>query len=321
MLWNLYVRSYMAKYSMIIPVYFNEPNLPVTHQVLSEEIEKRAGTDEVEMIYVDDGSGDNSFQVLKRISENDRRVKVIRLSRNFGSQMAVFAGLKHATGDCAGCLSADLQEPPELFFEMVEAWREGNDIVIAARKGRKDRWLTRTLSHLFYMVYRRLVSAEMPKYGYDSFLVDRKVIEALFCQKLNNVGLVGQMLQMGFRRQIVFYVRRGREIGKSRFTFEKRFKLAIDNIVNFSYIPIRLISLIGILTSVLSFFYGVFVIISKIFINIPVPGYTTTVVLILFFSGLILLSLGIIGEYIWRVYDVAKNSPEFLVQEKIGFKE
>ncbi len=162
---------------------------------------------------------------------------------------------------------------------------------------------------------------DMPKYGYDLFLIDKEVVTALSSQKLNNVGLIGQILQMGYRRKFVFYVRKAREIGESQFTFGKRIKLAVDNLVNFSYIPLRLISIIGIISSIMGFMFGIFSIFVRIFYKVPIKGYSTTVVLISFFSGLILFSLGTIGEYIWRILDVAKNNAEFLVEEKIGFYE
>ena len=309
----------MPKLSIVIPVYFNEANLPITYKVLKKEIKLNKIEADTEIIFVDDGSGDNSFEVLKEIQANDHNVKILKLSRNFGSQMAILAGIKNSSGDCVGCISADLQEPPELIFRMYKEWQDGYKVIIAAREGREDGLINKMFSNMFYSVFRLIVSKEMPKYGYDLFLIDKEVIRALSTQKLNNVGLIGQILQMGYRRKFVFYVRKAREIGKSRFTFGKRVKLAVDNLVNFSYIPLRLISVIGIISSIIGFLFGIYSIFIRIFYQVPIKGYSTTVVLISFFSGLILFSLGTIGEYIWRILDVAKNNAEFLIEEKIGF--
>jgi len=309
----------MPNLSIVIPVYFNEENLPITYKALKDELDKRQNDLSYEMIFVDDGSGDRSFEILRHIQKKDKKVRLVRLSRNYGSQMAILAGIKNATGDCIGCISADLQEPPELIPRLYDEWLCGYEIVIAAREDREDSLVNKLLSNLFYFVFRTIVSTDMPKYGYDLFLLDKKVANALSQQKLNNVGLIGQLLQMGYRRKFIPYVRQARKIGKSKFTFAKKFKLAIDNIVNFSYIPLRVISTIGIISSFLSGLFIFYIIINRLFFNIPVQGYATITVLISFFSGLILFSLGIIGEYIWRIFDVAKNSPEFLVKEKFGF--
>ena len=311
----------MPKLSIVVPVYYNEQNLAITYRALRREINKNKMETDIELIFVDDGSEDNSYSVLKELQSKDPIVKIIKLSRNYGSQMAILAGIKNSSGDCMGCISADLQEPPELIFRMYKEWEKGYEIVIAAREGRQDNWMSRLMSNLFYFIFRMVVSKEMPKYGYDLFLIDKKVMKALSGQRLNNVGLIGQILQMGYKRQFVFYVRRVREIGRSRFTFGKKIKLAVDNIVNFSYIPLRFISIVGIFSSIFGFLFGFYSIFIRFFYKVPVKGYSTTVALISFFSGLVLFSLGIMGEYIWRILDVVKNNAEFLVEEKIGFDD
>lgn len=311
----------MHKLSIIIPVYYNEKNLPITYKAIKEEIKKRDMKLNIEIICVDDGSGDNSFGVLKELQKEDNIIKIIKLSRNYGSQMAILAGLKNSSGDCAGCISADLQEPPELIFQLYNEWQNGYDIVIAAREKRNDGLFDKILSNSFYFIFRIIVSKNMPKYGYDLFLIDKKVLDALSQQKLNNVGLIGQILQMGYKRKFIYYIRRRREIGKSRFTFIKKINLAVDNLVNFSYIPLRFTSIIGILASTFAFIFGLYTIFVKLFSNIQPIGYSTTIVLISFFSGLILFSIGIVGEYIWRILDIVKNKTEFLVEEKIGFDD
>ena len=161
----------MAKLSVVIPVYFNENNLPVTYEALKKEIQKNKMESDTEIIFVDDGSGDDSFAVLRKIQAKDPNVKILKLSRNFGSQMAILAGIKNSSGDCVGCISADLQEPPELIFRMYKEWQNGHKVIIAAREGREDSLINKMLSNIFYSIFRLIVSKDMPKYGYDLFLI------------------------------------------------------------------------------------------------------------------------------------------------------
>lgn len=307
----------MPHLSIVIPVYFNAENLPVTYAALSQTISEQTPPIDVEIIFVDDGSGDGSFNVLKELREKDDRIKIVRLSRNYGSQMAILAGMKMASGKCAACMSADLQEPPQFVFQMYREWEKGADVVIAARQGREDGWMTRVMSNAFYISFRALVSRSMPKHGYDLFLLDSQVIQAIQRQKMNNIGLIGQILQMGYQRRFIFYTRQERKIGHSRFTFSRKLKLALDNIVNFSYLPLRFISILGLCSAIFGFAFGFYTAVLRIFSSAP-RGYSTTVILICFFSGLLLFSIGVLGEYIWRILDLVTQRPEFLIAETRG---
>ena len=303
----------MSKLSIIIPVYFNEMNLHDLYEDIKLKIIPYI--EDYELIFVDDGSEDRSFEILKSFKDQDKNVKIIRLSRNFGSHAAILAGLTHATGDCAVMKTADLQEPSEMIVEMYAKWKKGANVVLAIRKDRPESWLQRSLSNLYYRIMRTIALKDMPIGGFDCFLIDRKVIKVLELMDEKNSTLMGQIIWSGFKTDKVFYSRLERSKGKSRWTFYKKFKLFVDSILSFSYFPVRFISALGIFTFVLTIFWLIFIIYSKLFVGIEVEGWTTLIITNLLFYGLILLTLGIIGEYLWRIFDASRGRPTFIVEE------
>jgi len=305
----------MAKLSIIIPVYFNEMNLYDLYADLKEKVLGKL--EQYELVFVDDGSLDQSFSILKEIQSKDANVMLVKLSRNFGSHAAILAGLIHSTGDCAVMKTADLQEPSSMILEMFQKWKDGNNVVLAIRKDRQEPWLQIFLSNLYYKLMRRIAIKTMPDGGFDCFLIDRKVIKVLEMMDEKNSTIMGQILWAGFKTDMIYYTRLKREKGKSRWTLSKKIKLFVDSILAFSYFPIRFISTIGIVTFFGTIIWLLYILYAKFFIGIEVEGWTTLMITSLFFYGLILLTLGIIGEYLWRTFDAARQRPSFIIEELI----
>ena len=309
----------MSKVSIIVPVYFNELNLPALMDrllALSSD-----NTYEFEYIFIDDGSGDNSYAILQEFAAKDSRIKVIKLSRNFGSFVASLAGIRNATGDCLTIISADLQDPPELILEMAKEWKSGYKVVLAVRKGRKDSVIVELTSSFFYWVMKKFVMSNMPPGGFDFFLIDKKVAQIVSRCQEKNTSLAGLILWLGFDRKLIHYNRAKRDLGKSMWTFRKRFKYFIDSITAFSYLPLRVASILGVAISIFGFLYIGYIFYLYFFIMIPPPGWSTIMVVILFVSGIQLIILGVIGEYLWRNFDETRKRPVYVVDEVIGIKD
>jgi dolichol-phosphate mannosyltransferase len=213
--------------------------------------------------------------------------------------------------------AADLQEPYTMILEMYEKWLAGNNVVLALRKDRQEPWVQKTISNLYYKVMRKIALSSMPDGGFDCFLIDRKVIKVLELMDEKNSTLMGQILWAGFKTDVIYYTRLQREKGKSRWTLSKKIKLFVDSILAFSYFPIRFISTMGILTFFGTILWLLYILYAKMFIGIEVEGWTTLMITNLFFYGLILLTLGIIGEYLWRAFDAARHRPSYIVEEWI----
>ena len=305
----------MSKLSIIVPVYFNELNLQDLYKDLKEKVFSQV--EDYEIVFVDDGSLDKSFEILKELQSKDSKIKVIKLSRNFGSHAAILCGLANCTGDCAMMKAADLQEPSEMILDMYKKWQEGNNVVLAVRGDRKDGWLQKKLSNTYYKIMRKIAIKNMPEGGFDCFLIDKKVIKVLTLMDEQNSTLMGQILWAGFKTDVIYYVRQTREKGKSRWTLTKKVKLFMDSVLSFSYFPIRAISTIGVLTTIGTFIGIIYVMYAKFFIGINVEGWTTLMLICLFFFGLILLTLGIIGEYLWRTFDAARSRPTYIIENII----
>jgi polyisoprenyl-phosphate glycosyltransferase len=303
----------MALVSIVVPVYHNAASLP---ELLSR-FQRLAGKseDRFEFIFVDDGSRDHSFAVLQTLQQTDDRVRLIKLSRNFGSNAALLAGLDHARGDVIAAIAADLQDPPELIEEMLQRWRKGSKVVLAARHGRGDPYLTRLLACTFYFLFRRFAIASMPREGFDFFLIDRQVCNLIKSIQESNAYLMGIILWLGFEPAILYYHRQQREqrFGKSMWTLTKKLKYFIDAFVAFSYVPVRAASLLGISLSVLGLFYALALLIIRLFIGIPVIGWVSLMAVILVVSGVQLLMTGILGEYLWRNLDETRRRPRYVL--------
>ncbi|HXG93042.1 MAG TPA: glycosyltransferase family 2 protein [Blastocatellia bacterium] len=305
----------MKKISIVVPVYYNEQSLaPLFAELLKAErvlIEKGV---EMELIFVDDGSRDASLSELLKIKGQKQDVKIIKLTRNFGSVRASKTGFKFVTGDCFLILAADLQDPPELIPQMVDKWLAGSKFVICARTNRDDPLGTRIAAYIYYKLLTLFVVKDYPRGGFDLALMDRAMLPYMQSSAKNiNTPLFAYWL--GFKPEVIFYKRQKRIHGKSRWNFSKKLKFFIDSILGFSVVPIRLISLLGLIVSIVSFVYGVVVIVSAIRGKIPVQGFPTLAALISFLLGLVLLTLGIIGEYLWRIFDEINKSPETVIDE------
>ena len=304
----------MMKISIVIPVYYNEENL----KPLYDDIRKKilTCTDyEWELVMVNDGSGDQSYGVMKELAGQDDRIKIISLSRNFGSHAACLCGLSKSTGDCAVIKAADLQEPTELILDMVKSWRQGNNVVLACREGREESKRQIGFANLYYWMVRKTALPNMPKKGFDIYLLDRKVINVLDALDEKNSAITGQILWSGFRTGIVYYTRKAREIGTSRWTLKKKIRLVSDTLFSFSTLPIRMLEIVGVFSFVASIVWAIIVFVSKLIGDISVQGWTTLFIFVLFSFGITMISLGILGEYIWRTFDASRNRPPYIIED------
>lgn len=310
----------MDKVSIIVPIYYNELNIPQLYEQMKEKILSRTDF-EAEIVCVDDGSKDGSYKALLELREKDDRFKVVKLSRNFGSHTAILAGFAHATGDCMTMVAADLQEPLEIIIEMYEKWKQGKKVVIAVRKDREDGFFQKLFSNTYYSLMRKYALKDMPSGGFDCFFIDKKVRDVLVSMNEKNSSIVGQVLWAGFEMDKIYYVRKKREIGESKWTLSKKIKLFIDSFMAFSYVPIRFISTLGIFISIVGFILAVFLIVNKFMFNVPVQGWTTMMITLLMLSGIQMLTLGVIGEYLWRNFDESRGRPTYIVEETHGIDE
>lgn len=302
--------------SVVVPVYFNAESLPRLAGRLRAVAD--AADHDLEVVFVDDGSRDDSWDRIVEITRSWPSARGVRLTRNFGSQMAIVAGLSEARGAAAAVLSADLQEPPELVHEMVAAWRRGATAVLAVRRSRPEGWTTRAAAGLYYRILQRLAFSEMPTGGFDCFLIGRPAIDFIVEGGETNVSLPGLLMWSGFPVALVPYDRVAREEGESRWTFTKKLKYFADSIIAFSYAPLRWMSISGAVLALLAFAYTAFLVAYKFIHDEPIQGWTSLMVALTFFSGVQLLSLGVLGEYLWRTLDAARARKRFLIRDKTG---
>jgi polyisoprenyl-phosphate glycosyltransferase len=305
----------MKTLSIVIPVYYNELNLPETLSQLLALADKLPGYG-LELVFVDDGSGDSSLQILlDSQSKYPETIKVVKLTRNFGSMAAIQAGFTIASGDCIGMISADLQDPLELFHDMLAYWEKGIKAVFAVREDREESFLSKFFSNAYYALIRKFAIAGYPDGGFDFFLVDRQVAGELNRIQEKNTNIMTLIYWLGFKPIMIPYVRQRRKKGKSRWTLTKKIKLFIDTFVAFSYFPIRALSLMGLLVAVCSFFYGMFILFYRLVFGIPVQGYAPIMLVMTFASGIQMSMLGVLGEYLWRTLDEARKRPSFVIDE------
>lgn len=307
----------VKKVSIVVPVYYNELNLPHLFSRLFALAEANPQYD-FEYVFVDDGSGDRSFDLLAELAERDSRVRAVRLSRNFGSNPATLAGMHYVTGDCVAMIAADLQDPPEMITTMLQRWEAGKKVVLATREDRGDPLVSRLLSTAFYWLFRRLAIRDMPARGCDFVLLDRRVADLLVEIGGKNPYLVGLVLWLGFDRDVVHYTRQKREQGRSRWTLGKRVKYFIDALVAFTYAPIRLVSALGIALALLGFGRAVLVAFARIVHGISPPGWSSLMVVFLVVSGVQLITLGVFGEYLWRNFEETRKRPSFIIDQVVG---
>jgi len=304
----------MSKISIVIPVYYNEDTLMLLYEDMKAKI--LSSFEDYEIVMVDDGSQDSSWQVMNDIRALDpTHVKLVHLSRNFGEHAAILAGLNVCTGDCAVTKQADLQEDSELILEMYQSWQKGNKVVLAVREERDEGKIYQFFANLYYKMMQKLVNPAMPKGGFDCYLLDRQVIEVLKMFDEKNSALTLQVLWVGFKSEKIYFHRKARTIGESRWTMAKKIKLIIDSLMSFSYAPIRLMSGLGVLFAIIAVIGIIACICEVIFSGVPVAGWASLMCIVLLTSGIIMLMLGILGEYIWRALDASRNRPPFIIEE------
>ncbi len=310
----------MNKISVVIPMYYEEEVAHLCYDRVSTVLKSLSDKYEYEIIFVNDGSKDKTLKILKDIANNDKCVKVISFSRNFGHQAAVTAGIKYITGDAIVIMDADLQDPPELIPEMLKLWEEGNEVIYGKRKTRKGESAFKLLTaKMFYTFLNSMSEVEIPKNTGDFRLVDRKVIDVINSLPEHNKFLRGLFSWVGFEQKAFLYDRPKRELGATKYPFKKMFKLASDGILSFSTKPMKIVGELGVISILFSIAVLIYSLCSYLGQwNNLTPGWTSIMVCITFFAGVQLLSLWVLSEYISRIYDESKGRPEYIIKEKIN---
>lgn len=310
----------VVQFSFVVPIYNEEANIPELYRRLKDVLEQLEGA--VEVILVNDGSGDRSLQLLRQLYAHDRRFCYLSFSRNFGHQIAVTAGLNFCRGQAIVVMDADLQDPPELVLEMVKRWREGYAVVYAQRtQRRKENWFKRLMAYAFYRVLRNLADVEIPIDTGDFCLMDRQVVDLLNAMPERNRYIRGLRAWVGFRQTAVLFERDPRFAGEEKYTFRKSFALAVNGLVSFSRVPLRISTYIGLTAAAIALLMAVLVLYWRFFApNSPLTGYTTIIIAIFFLGAVQLISIGILGEYIGRIYEEVKGRPLYTLSEAQGFQ-
>ncbi len=311
----------MKKISIVIPVYNEQEVIKTSYLRIKKVIEDLEQYD-YEMILVNDGSNDKTLEILQKIAQENKKVKIISFTRNFGHQAAVTAGLKFITGEAIVIIDADLQDPPERLPEMIQLWEQGNEVIYGQRKIRRGESPFKLLTaKMFYHTLNVLSDVEIPKDTGDFRLVDRKVVDVINELPEHNKFLRGLFSWVGFKQKAYLYERQERQAGKTKYPFRKMWKLASDGIISFSTKPLKLVGGLGILTIVLSIGILIYSLISYAFnLNNLAAGWTSIMVAITLFSGVQLLSIWIISEYIARIYDETRNRPQYIIDKKINIE-
>jgi dolichol-phosphate mannosyltransferase len=301
--------------SIVIPVYFNEGSLVPTLETIEREVIAQNPELAFEMIFVDDGSGDGSLDVLRELQrQKPHLVRVVKLTRNFGQVNALLAGFSITRGKCVIPISADLQDPPQLMNDMLQAFfKEGYEVVICQRAGRDESWYRVLTSRFFYWLMRRLCFQNMPLGGFDYVLLGRRSIDLMVRSREAHPFFQGQVLWPGFKTKFLEYHRRERLTGTSRWTFWMKITALLDGVIAYSYFPIRCMSVIGIVVALLGFLYAAIVFGARLFGGIPIQGWAPLMIVILVLGGLQLVTIGVVGEYLWRVLAQARGRELFII--------
>jgi glycosyltransferase involved in cell wall biosynthesis len=303
--------------SIITPAYNEATNLPILYQRLCQVLDNMPLR--WEWVVVDDHSTDSTLETVRQIAHQDNRLHGVRLSRNYGSHIAITCGLHMAQGDCVTIIAADLQDPPEILPKLFACWQDGVQVVCAVRARRNGEKISSLgFSRLYYLIMRNFVGLkEMPATGADFFLLDRKVVDA-FCQfRESNTNILALITWMGFRQVMITYDKQPRLHGHSGWSFRKKLKLVVDSITSFSYLPIRLMSYMGFIIAVFGFFYAGLVIVNGL-AGKPPEGWASLMVAILIIGGLQMLMMGVLGEYLWRALDETRRRPRYIIEATIN---
>ncbi len=298
--------------SMVVPVFNEEEVLPEFHRRLSAVLDKLLVS--CEIIYVNDGSVDASLSEMRRLKAQDAHVAIIDLSRNFGKEIAMTAGLDHAHGDAVVVIDADLQDPPELIPEMIKHWQDGFDVVYAQRTSRAgESAFKKTTAHLFYRVMQKLSRVQIPQDAGDFRLLSRRAVNALAGLREQHRFMKGLFAWIGYPQKAVQYERDPRFDGETKWSYIGLWNFAIEGITSFSTVPLKAATYLGTVTAFSAFLFGMFIVLKTIFYGNPVPGYPSLLVVVLFLGGIQLMALGVIGEYLGRMFDETKGRPLYLV--------
>lgn len=307
-------------YSVVVPLYNEELVLDETYNRLTTVLEKIDG--EYEIILVNDGSRDKTEEMAKAIAGKDKRVKFISFSRNFGHQNAITAGMDHASGEAIVVIDADLQDPPELIYQMIEKYHEGYDVVYAVRAKRKGETIFKKVTaKAFYRILKKLVDIDIPVDTGDYRLISREVCNVLKRMREKNRFVRGMVSWIGFKQIGIPFVREERFAGETKYTLSKMIKFSLDGIVSFSTKPLKFTVHIGFTLAILSFLYACYLIVNKLLFSNVIEGWTSMVVIVLFIGGIQMIALGIIGEYIARIYEESKNRPLYITKELVNFED
>ena len=303
--------------SVVVPCFNEEPVVRQTHQRLVAVLQDLPGL-QFEIVYVDDGSGDSTLDILRQLQKEDSRIRVIVLSRNFGHQVALTAGLEHAEGDAVVAIDADLQDPPEVIPEMLARWRDGADVAYGVRVARQGETRFKLWSaRFFYRLINRLSEVAIPLDTGDFRLMDRRVVEAFRGMPERHRFVRGMVAWLGFRQEPVHYERQARLAGQTKYPLRKMLLFAIDGIVSFSFAPLRLATRMGFAASGVAVLGVIYALVLRILTDTWVPGWTLIFIAILFLGGVQLVVIGILGEYLGRIYGESKKRPLYLVRERI----
>jgi len=300
-------------FSIVVPVYYNGVNLPETIPELLALADCLPDY-QLELVFVDDGSGDDSLKILLDFQNRYRDIiQVVKLTRNFGSMAAIQAGLLYAHGDCVGVIAADLQDPPELFLEMLKHWEKGTKAIFAVRQDREESFFTKSFSNIYYHLIRKFALPDYPIGGFDFILIDRQIVNEINKIQEKNTNIMSLIFWLGYSSVLMPYIRRARQKGKSRWTVKKKIKLFVDTFVSFTYLPIRILSVVGLLLALGAFIYGCFEIYYWWRFGINIQGWVSIILILIITSGVQLAMLGILGEYLWRTLEEARKRPHFVV--------
>ena len=309
----------MKKISVVIPMYYEEEVAKECYNKMTEVLKKIDGYD-YELICINDGSKDKTLEILEELAKRDNKLKIVSFARNFGHQCAVTAGLKYVKGDVAVIIDADLQDPPELIPEMLKAWEEGNEVVYGKRKTREGESVFKLLTaKMFYKTLNALSDVEIPKDTGDFRLVDRKVVDVMNSMPEHNKFLRGLWGWIGFKQTAYEYERKERFAGKTKYPLKKMLKLASDGIIGFSTKPLKIVGALGFVSIFISIIILIYSLVSYIWgLNNLTPGWTSIMVTVTLFSGVQLLSMWVMSEYIGRIYDESKNRPQYIIEKTIN---
>ena len=307
-----------AQISIIVPIHNESESLELFSSRLISVMNKLKRS--YEIICINDGSKDDSYEKLLQIHHQNHCFKIINFSRNFGKEVALTAGIDYANGAAVIPIDADLQDPPELIEKLIAKWEEGYDVVYATRRSRKgESWLKKTSAKAFYYIFSKLNKVDIPADTGDFRLIDRKVIDALKKMPEKSRFMKGLFSWVGYKQTFILFDRDPRYLGKTSWNYWQLWNFALDGIFSFSSLPLRIWSYVGIIISFLSLLYASFLIVRTLLLGIDVPGYASIMVAVLFMGGIQLITLGVLGEYLSRVYEEAKARPLYLVREEIGF--